>query len=859
MTDTIDKKIKSTIIYTNSIFLEFPTLLSDTKGYSMRETIAHRRPSDGKDQSVLLHLTETGQLAAQFAAKANLEDQGNILGLLHDFGKYSNEFQRYIASGVGELNADDEGWVDSKLLKGKIDHSSAGAQYIWQWCKQRSPKTGHGELAGQIFAICIASHHSGLINCISSEGNQDFHNRMEKADTKTHLSESTKLADQALLDRLNELLSAQFLKHFFSVINVKTSTSIIESFRLGMVTRFLFSCLIDADRLNSAEFESPERKTARLERAKYYNWQTPIDRLENQFETFVASNSQTPSPINEIRSSIANDCLEKASSPQGIYTLTVPTGGGKTLSSLRFALHHAQEHKLDRIIYIIPYTSIIEQNAKAIRDIIEKNDDPFPWVLEHHSNLEPDDEWRSKLVSENWDSPIVFTTMVQFLEALFSGGTRSVRRLHQLANAVLIFDEIQTLPINCTHLFCNAINYLTESTKTTAVLCTATQPVLDKLDSPEKGQLMLVKDHEIVQDTKQLFSDLSRVTVNNKYKQGGWSIEEITELALKNYRKFGSCLIIVNTKAWATDLFKSCSEKVETDAIYHLSTNQCAAHRKDKLAEIRARLDQGKPTFCVSTQLIEAGVDVDFAYAIRFVAGLDSVAQAAGRCNRNGKLTDHNGILVKGQVDVVNPDKETIQSLIDIKAGQDITLSLFADSQGSNLLAPELMTEYFQRFFFDRQDDMRYPILNKEKQPENLLNWLSTNDGNVGNQNLSRSRERKIPLLQQSFREAGDAFKAIDSQARPLIVPYGKEGEHVIAELCGLAKEFDPQKYYATLKSAQKFSVNVFPNVWRKLEECGAIKETQVGEGIFYLNDQYHSDEYGLSTEKVNGMPTMSL
>lgn len=824
----------------------------------MKETIAHRRTSDDKDQSVLLHLTETGILASQFAAKAKLGKQGQILGLLHDFGKYSNEFQRYIESGVGKLNPDDEGWVDSKSLKGKVDHSSAGAQYIWQWCKDKAHKTGHGELAGQILAICIASHHSGLINCISSEGENDFYNRMDKDDSKTNLNESKNLADQELMAQLENLLNQQFLKDFFKVIKPKPS-NITEAFRLGMITRFLFSCLIDADRLNSAEFETPSRKHDRLLRTAYYNWDIPIERLENKFREFASSNDESHNPINDIRANIANDCLEKASSPQGIYTLTVPTGGGKTLSSLRFALHHAKVHKLDRIIYIIPYTSIIEQNAKAIRDVVEKEGDPFSWVLEHHSNVEPSDDWRSKLVSENWDAPIVFTTMVQFLEALFNNGTRSVRRLHQLANAVLVFDEIQTLPISCTHLFCNAINYLTQETKTTAVLCTATQPVLDKLDNPEKGQLNLATNSEIVRDTQQLFLDLSRVTVNNRCKQGGWSLEEITDLAIDNYQQFGSCLIIVNTKAWATELFKSCSEHIEDEAIFHLSTNQCAAHRNDKLKEIRQRLDSGKPTFCVSTQLIEAGVDVDFSYAIRFIAGLDSIAQAAGRCNRNGKLRNLEGQMIKGQVDVLNPDKETVQSLIDIKIGQDITQRIFADAQSSNLLAPELMTKYFKHYFFDRKDDMNYPITTRSGQTANLLNWLSSNEQNTGKKNHKRQAIGKIPLLEQSFREAGEAFKAIDSEARGLIVPYGDEGKQLIAELCGLAKEFEPEQYYAALKTAQKYSVNVFPNIWKKLEDADAVKETQAGEGIFYLDESHYSDDFGLSTEMTNSLQSMNL
>ena len=831
----------------------------------MRTTIAHRRASDNSDQSVLLHLTEVGELASKFAAKANLSEQGKLIGLLHDFGKYSEEFQNYIKSGIGDYDQDDEGWVDSVSMKGKVDHSTAGAQFIWNWCKKRSPKTGHGELAGQILALCIASHHSGLINCICVEGKSDFVNRMDKPDAKSHLEESTALADKELIQNLDLLLTPDFLKQFFSVIKLDPAQwTITESFRLGMLTRLLFSSLIDADRLNSAEFETPERKATRLKREAYYEWDIPITRLEAKLSSFRSANSNAPDRINSLRENIAEDCLQKSTEPQGIYTLSVPTGGGKTLASLRYALNHARKHKLDRIIYIIPYTSIIEQNAGAIREIIEEVNDPFDWVLESHSNLEPADAWRSKLVSENWDAPIVFTTMVQFLETLFSGGTKKVRRLHQLANAVLIFDEIQTLPINCTHLFCNAINYLSQQANTTTVLCTATQPVLHQLNVPEKGQLVLAENHEIVRDTEKLFTDLSRVTINNRYRPTGWSSEEITELAVDNYKQHGNCLIIVNTKAWAQALYQSCSYILGDETIFHLSTNQCAAHRQDKLQEIRDRLDDKRPVLCISTQLIEAGVDVDFAHVIRFIAGLDSIAQAAGRCNRNGKLTDDDGLPIKGQVDIVNPDKETINSLVDIKEGREITLRLLQDaSVRDDLLAPQLMKSYFEKYFLNRKDDMAYPATTRKNHSGNLLNWLSQNEGNVGNQNKrsdfkGRQQIGKVPLLQQSFKDAGDAFKAIDSQAKSLIVPHGK-GQALITQLCGLAKDFQAKEYYTALKAAQKYTVNVFPNVWQKLDSIGALHETSEGEGIFYLNEQYYSDEYGVSTEKVGELMSMSI
>ena len=517
----------------------------------------------------------------------------------------------------------------------------------------------------------------------------------------------------------------------------------------------------------------------------------------------------------------------------------------KRLPSLRFALHHAKTHQLDRIIYVIPYTSIIDQNAIEIRRILECEDDPKPWILEHHSNLEPEQQtWHSKLVAENWDAPIILTTMVQFLETLFGAGTRGVRRMHQLTNSIIIFDEIQTLPIKCTHLFCNALNFLTAYLKTTAVLCTATQPLLNKLKSPEKGELFLPKDAELVGDAESveaLFEELKRVTVCNKIRAGGWTENEVAELAVSEFQKVGSCLIVVNTKAWAQTLYGICSSTVDKDSLFHLSTNQCPAHRRTILKQVRDKLDDNEPVLCISTQLVEAGVDIDFGSVIRTLAGLDSIAQAAGRCNRNGRKE-------KGVVYVVNPKKESIDLLKDIKEGRNKAQRVLDEVDSDDLLSPKAMNQYFNYYFFERADEMSYPVTEKyATRTDTLLNLLSDNKINVTKHNNS--------LLRQSFMTAGKAFKAIEAPTETLIVPYEK-GKETITNLCAVAKEFDPGKYYDLIREAQKYSVNLFPNVRQKLAKAGAIYEIQ-SEGIYYLDERFYSDEFGISTEMVKQLEPM--
>lgn len=827
-----------------------------------RQYIAHIRSTDGDPQLLTDHLYEVSVLAAGFAQKIKATGAGKVLGLLHDFGKFSVAFQNYLNSAEGLIKPDDDEYVEASKLKGKIDHSSAGAQLIWQRL-HKFGKHGQGEMVAQMLALCIASHHSGLINCVDKDGGNTFNKRMAKADEDTHLLECLKQAEAELISTVDNLVNQELVKSLFEKLSKlvdfssamkKKKYSKIDSFNLGFFTRFLFSCLVDADRLNSAEFENPIRKDQRLSRQIWLNWDTAIGRFESHLGQFAQTK-----PIDEIRRSISDNCKQRANDPQGIYSLTVPTGGGKTLASLRYALHHVRKHNLERIIYIIPYTSIIEQNARAVREILEQEADLHPWVLEHHSNLEPEYQtWHSKLVSENWDAPIVFTTMVQFLETLFSGGTRSVRRMHQLANSVLIFDEIQTLPINCVHLFCNALNFLTQHAKTTALLCTATQPLLDNLRFEDKGQLVMADNAELVDDIQQLFIDLTRVQINKRIKIGGWTCEEIKQLTLERFNEFGSCLIIVNTKQWAQDLYQACMDDVDKSAIFHLSTSLYPAHRKAKLDTIKERLSQGLPVLCISTQLIEAGVDVSFGAVIRFLAGLDSIAQAAGRCNRHGELKGKNGISIKGQVDVINPDSEPVELLKDIQVGKEKTQRVFSEiGSQTELLAPETMQRYFQYYFYDRSGEMDYPVSAKDHAPEQtLLNLLSQNSLNT---NADETRRLgKLPMMHHSFMDAGKLFKAIDAPTQAVVVQHGK-GKELVAELCRLAKEFEPQAYYKILKEAQQYSVNVFPNIWKKLIDAGAVYETQTGEGIYFLDGAHYSEEFGVSIEKVGAMDNLII
>lgn len=813
-----------------------------------RQYIAHRRETDGEIQSVEDHLLGVGRIASRLAGKIGMASCGELLGILHDLGKYAEGFQNY--------------FDDTCVGAEKVDHSTAGAQFLW---KELSSKGRLSAAVAQSLALCIASHHGGLIDCLTPEGVDRFGLRMQKDDAQVHLQEVLEKADHCILERCHQIMADPSLVNSFvgmmKAISDRQETiqkvGADARFRLmiGFMLRMHFSCLIDADRTDTADFEKPGAANLRA-RGEYTGWDSLIQALESHLRKFKHRD-----PIDHIRNRISDECLKASQRAKGIFSLTVPTGGGKTLASLRFALHHASKWKHERIIYVLPYTTIIDQNAGDVRQIFEPHGTPGDFasiVLEHHSNLTPEEETpKSKLLSENWDAPVIYTTMVQFLESVFSAGTRGVRRMHQLANAVIVFDEIQTLPVKTCHLFCNAINFLVDHCGSTALLCTATQPLLDQVDKT-KGALNLANGSEIVSDISALFNELKRVDIVDHRKVEGWTDDELATLTLDSLRDSGSCLVIVNTKKAARSLFDILKIRQPTVTICHLSTNMCPAHRLDVLDRIWKRLGKkGKPPeepgpiICISTQLIEAGIDVDFGTVIRFAAGLDSIAQAAGRCNRHGRRKP-------GKVFIVNPVDDNLHRLEDIRVGRDATIRVlgeFAEAPGSfgdDLLSPKAIERYFRYYFFERRHLMDYPIV--EPRDDTLLALLSENSNSVAE---FKRRNSKAPehFWRQSFMTAGKAFKPIDAPTQGVVVPYEKEGTRLIGDMCATV---DARALFSMVRKAQRYSVNVFPEVLDRLAKNQAVYEVQPGTGILHLDPAYYSPDFGLSLDAVAEQPFLN-
>jgi CRISPR-associated endonuclease/helicase Cas3 len=679
-----------------------------------------------------------------------------------------------------------------------------------------------------------------LIDVLDIAGEDKLSMRLKRDFTSTRYCEVQKKIDRAIADRIAELLLSgakdDQLRRLVASIH-EFSSDPMRSFSKGLLVRFLFSSLVDADRLNTADFENPQNAELRY-LGDYPDWQDLID-------CFEQASFEIKNEIDQKRHEISLSCRQRASDKQGLYYLTVPTGGGKTFSSLRFALHHAKRHKLDRIIYVIPYTSIIDQNASRVSELFSAISKEI--VLEHHSNLAPEkDTWRNRLLSENWDAPIVFTTSVQLLEALFGSGTRSVRRMHQLAKSVIIFDEIQTLPIKTVHLFNNAINFLTHLCSSTVVFCTATQPLLHRVE-PSKGAVPYADAMEIV-DYPPLFDALKRVVVQDCLKRGGWSEDELAERARILLDDKGSVLLVTNTKSNAKCLYESC--KGVTENVFHLSTNMCPKHRKVVLKQVTDCLDplNPKPVICISTQLIEAGVDIDFGAVVRCLAGLDSIAQSAGRCNRNGRRV--------GLVQIVNLKNENLDRLPEIRTAQDVTLRILdeyknnpADFDG-DLIGHRAIKRFYEYYFFRRAHEMSYPVPRKELgRDDDLLSLLSENRQSVD----AHKRNHGSPslYLRQSFKTAGKHFRVIDAPTEAIIVPYDQEAKSIIANL---SMELPLAEELRLLKAAQQYSVNLFRHEIEILHKEKAVFQTYKESGIWYLDARYYSKDFGVSLEPVSGM-----
>lgn len=778
-----------------------------------------RISKDDREQLTKQHLQECAEHAYAIGKKFALSEICRITALFHDIGKFSLEFVEYLKHSHLEEK------LGRKTARGSVVHATQGAKFLYE--AGSSGKDLITDLIREISAICIANHHGSLMDGVTPWGDTPFRDRVIKENDNLHYNEVIQTAEkeQILMDGIPDAFKRceNELKQFFEKCQ---ANNLDLPFMLHLLTKSVFSCLVDSDRYNAYCFEIGTVPDVTVKRPL---WEEYAQRLEQAISSFSAD-----SEINKIRRNISEQCLNAASRPKGIYQLAVPTGGGKTLSSLRFALNHAKIHDAEHVIYVIPYLSVLEQTAKDIKKALQfQPDDHF--VLEHHSNFiirdDLEEEQTYRLLTDRWDSPIIITTMVQFLESIYSSKSSDLRKFHNMANSVFIFDEVQSLPLKCTYLFNQAINYLHYCAGCSVLLCTATQPPLNETKIP----IRLATSATLIPDMSESFKKLKRTNIKNCTIPGGYSLDALSQFVLEKFKAEGNCLVILNTKKDAAKLYRLLEAYVKTNPqeqieLFHLSTTMCPAHRLDTITKIKEKKQRN--VLCVSTQLIEAGVDISFGCVIRVIAGMDSIIQAAGRCNRNGEYPDEKNVYI------VNLTEENLSRLPDIKCGADITYRIFNEPL-SDLSSPVVVDRYYKEYFYKQEFQMRYPV----KEIGNLYDLLSTNMKGRG---AFRNRgESNLPALIHSFQTAGELFSVIDERTTSVFVMY--------ADGIKLAEEYkcaDIKTKKLLLPHIGRYSVALYSYQLKKLDDLRAL--TWLDDEILVLDAGYYNDKLGVIFDKKN-------
>lgn len=713
---------------------------------------AHRREEEDREnwQPLIEHLQKTAEMARDFGADANVAELAYIAGLVHDLGKYSAEFQKRLEGGP------------------RVDHSTAGAKELKALLKG-TPQ----EVFAQLLAYPILGHHAGL---------PDYGNEIDLEGGTVCARLKNKLPDYS--EYKSELdLSAL---HFPQRLHIRPPKGKL-GFSLSFLVRMVYSALVDAD------FQETETY---MKGAKPRGGYDGMPALRGKLDTYLKQFENPTSDINRKRNEILQACIEKGKSEKpGFFSLTVPTGGGKTLASMAFALHHAAEHGLKRVIYVIPFTTIIEQNAKVFKGIFGEEQ-----VLEHHSNFDwegkkrenPDDRTNSalaklKLAAENWDIPIVVTTNVQFFESLFANRSSRCRKLHNIAKSVIIFDEAQMLPREYMLPAMAAVWELVTNYGASTVFCTATQPGLERF-LPEKTEVK-----ELAPNPQELFDFYKRVEVKNL---GTLPDEEL--LARLNAHEQALC--IVNTRRHASGLFGG----LQGDGNFHLSTLMCPAHRRAKLEEIKERLTSGQPCRVISTTVMEAGIDLDFPVGYRALTGLDSINQAAGRVNREMKR----GV---SEMFIFEPKSNFVKRTPSfLKQSAEVARMVLRDHADAPISIPAIAA------FFGRLYDLQDPDISFDYK--RIMECFASEEARF------------------QFETAARLFQIIEEPTETVIIPYNEEAKRLIEEL----------KYtnypFSTLRKLQPYTVSILKGEFDKLSSKGVI--LTIDDTYHVLNSDYLQEYY---------------
>lgn len=790
----------------------------------MKEYVSHYRQTDDVCQTSYEHQNNVANLCKEYCRILLMKTMAYLTGLHHDDGKVCEDWVSYFKANIQN---------EQDFPGEKMDHSTLGGLVLESY----APDT----FLSQMTETAIFTHH-GLADCVSVKDGKALIQERKKKYTAEQIAAVRRTCERelglseeemkALCEQARQelrLLMDQVKRLPFDEKRQRVYGN--ASFYMGMCERLLFSALADADVRDTVDFlENQKTTTGMSEEELQQVWKSSLDNLERNLEK-MKTGKKADSPLTPIREEISVRCERAAYSSASRYRLAVPTGAGKTLSALRFALRRAYETKKRHIFYVAPFKSILDQNAEEIRKAVGNQD----WVLEHHGDVvfeEEEESWRYERLIENWDEvPFIVTTAVQFFQTLYKEKKRNLRRFHSLCDSVIIFDEVQALPVKVMGLFNLAVNFLTELADSTVVLCTATQPPFEKVAKNRMKMAVDMAGKLSVYEPKFRRVEYYDCTDGGRKSIG---IEKAADFIGERAEQEKQVLAIFNTKMATARIYESLKGKVK-GKLFHLSDSMCAENRSDMLKEIQEALEKGEEIVCISTQLVEAGVDFSFRCVIRSLAGLDNLIQAAGRCNRNGLLQIGHIYLI-----LMNGDAENLSSLADIRkrqTGMRSVLRIYKSSPekfDGRLDSEKAIQEYYKEYLRDRNEEEKYPA-KLDTMNVNLIDLLSENQKFAG--------QVKNVFLKQAFKTAGELFSLIDEKGgTDVIVPY-KDAGKILQELSDTAEQ---EKRKRLMRKLQRYTVNLTDSTIRKMGQ-GAIYRRE--DGILVLNERYYDINTGVRTE----------
>ena len=780
------------------------------------EHYAHKRELPGgaiENQTVWAHLIGTARRAGECLRSVGLEKTAYLAGLLHDMGKFTAEFQRYLAQG-------------DRSKRGSVIHTFQGCRYVMErYHREGAPALS--VIAAELISFAIGAHH-GLFDCVDPARKIGLQYRAEKENIS---------CDEALRGFFSQEISEEEIDRLFFAASGELDP-IIEQlertyaddreyfFAVGLLARLLLSAVIEGDRCDTAAF---------INGASAHRWpadMTPIWKerlyyLEEKLAQFCSEK-----PIVKARQQISATCRAFAEKPPGIYRLDVPTGSGKTLSSLRYALAHAARFRKKRLIFTAPLLSILEQNADVIREYV--GDDRL--ILEHHSNVVLTESTQEELdarelLAQSWDAPIIITTLIQLLNTVFAGKTTAIRRFQALCDSVIVIDEVQSVPTKMLTLFNLAISFLSEQCNATIVLCSATQPCLEKTvhslrHAPE----------DIVPYDKTIWEVFRRTEL---CPVPSCCLTEFPAFIRAKMETADSLLVICNKKSEAAYLLEN--TRAPAYQSFHLSAAMCVQHRRDVLAALQRALAEKEKVLCIATQVMEAGMDISFDAVLRFTAGMDNIVQAAGRCNRNGSSE------APRPVYVANCSDEQLGKLRDIQRGKDAAIALmdaFQTAPGrfaNSLFSDASIRYYYQALYRDMEEGEQDYFVCEQKTT--LFDLLGMNETYADED----CADLPLVYLRQAFHTAGQAFSVFDEDTTDVLVPYG-EGRRLAEELCTERCRYDADHRAAVLKKMNDYTVSVYQYQKARLEREHALHPICDGCALV-LADGFYDEIVGMTAE----------